>query len=79
MAKTQRSERAELDTSAYQATYGHAPRGRGCWLFYFDEGNDAPAENAWCPSYGGLTYADARKLALQHASEIGARFITVAT
>jgi hypothetical protein len=78
MAKTQRSERAELDTAAYEATYGHSPRGRGGWLFYFDEGNEAPAENAWCPG-GGMTYADAKKRALQRAAETGARLVTVAT
>ena len=71
--------KAQLDTGAYEATYGHAPRGRGCWLFFFDEGNDAPAENAWCPGGGSMTYAESRKKALQRAREIGARLVTVAT
>jgi hypothetical protein len=72
------TKRMIIDTRAYELAHGHIPRGRGGWLFYFDESNDAPAEHAWCPG-GDLTYAEAKKLATQRASEIGAFFITVAS
>lgn len=65
--------RIRVETSQYEFTHGHAPRGRGSWAFYFN----LQEEPWWAP--GSLLYSKARRLALAEAQRRGVYSVTVAT
>jgi len=61
-----------VQTSEYEFSHGHAPRGRGGWAFRF---GSPEAEPTWI--HGSLTYAEARAAAVRMAREHGVATIFV--
>lgn len=52
-----------FDTTAYQATYGRTPRGRGSWAFAFDRARDH-----YFFVNGQMTFGQAKRAASQTAA-----------
>jgi len=65
----------EVRTTDYQWTYGRMPRGRGGWAFFMGSRDDMNTV-FWTPS---MTYADAKKLAIQEGRRRGVAVIHVGT
>jgi hypothetical protein len=65
----------EVNTTEYQFSHGHTPRGRGSWAFCFTR-NAADESIYWAP--GSLTYTEALKLAKAEAKARGRSTIYVA-
>lgn len=64
----------QFDTTQYEFTHGHGPRGYGganSWAFDFGKGPE------WCPTAG--TYSDAKRWAAGVARERGVRCVEVCT
>lgn len=72
-AKIKLSE-VEICTRDYEFAHDHAPRGRGCWAFYFE--ND-PRTAWWAP--GSLLYSEACRHARAEAQRRGVTSVSVAT
>lgn len=64
MAKT----KIEIDTTEYRASHLSEPRGRGGWLWLFDEETDISKSRCF---NGGTTYAEARTAAIEYARANG--------
>lgn len=54
----------KFNTTEFQFSHGHTPRGRGSWAFYF--GTDEP----WFAP-GSMLYQEAKKMAKQEAKRRG--------
>lgn len=70
MATTTKKLSVEVDTTEFEFSHGHAPRGRGSWAFLI--GSDEPT---WIP--GSMTYGEAKKQAIAIARERKVHFISV--
>lgn len=57
--------RVRFDNSEYRRSHGRDPRGWGCWIFSFDQGEDF-----WTRP---MNYGEAKKQAAQEARQRGAR------
>lgn len=64
----------EISTRDYEFTYGHAPRGRGYWAFFFADDLRTP----WFAP-GSLLYSQACKQARAEAQRRGVDSASVAT
>jgi hypothetical protein len=84
-------QKPELDTTQYEWTYGHLPRGRGSWAFRFSAGGRplggdddrhepglewARPDGVTC---GNTLYTAARRWALRRARDLGADRVEVCT
>ena len=61
-------------TANYEFTHGRKPRGTGCWAFIF-HGRNSEAEFA----PGTLAFSQAKAWARTRATQLGVRFVEVAT
>ena len=65
----------EIRTNEYRLSHGHAPRGRGSWLFEFIR--DRQVEGPWGWDLGSRTYSEALGAAKKHAQVLRADAINV--
>lgn len=75
----------KVDTTTFVREHGHAPRGRGGWIFIMgaidferiDETDRAGRPLLW-HAPGGLTFSEAKKLAAAEAKSRGVKLVGVA-
>lgn len=64
----------EFNTSEFQFSHGHTPKGRGSWVFKINDEMFWARDPQGCMS---MTYGEAKKLARARAKAVGASFVIV--
>lgn len=63
-----------IDTADYTLSHGRTPKGKGAWAFFIGCRNDI-SKLFFAPR--SMTYAEARKLAVQEALRKGVDYVSV--
>jgi len=60
-----------VSTAAYELAHGRKPRGYGSWAFAFGDRNAEPTWVKDVRGSGGMTYVEARRIAVAQAAAQG--------
>ncbi len=67
-----------FSTRSFQASHGRAPKGWGCWGFFFGDDADPRAQrDPWFTPFS-MSYAEAKKAAKAEAKARGETWVEVA-
>ena len=71
------SRAVEVFTAEFEHAHGRAPRGRGCWGFFFVRGGAVCLDARWAP--GEQSFGEARRWAVGQARSEGCDGVVVAS